>query len=220
MNSIPQTSGIYMITCTANGRIYIGSTFDIRARWLKHRRQLRAGTHHNLHLQRAWDKYGEQGFSFEVLEFVMSFALLEKEQGWLDKLKPFGNRGFNLSKVAGAPMKGKHHSNETKAKLSASSKGRSAWNKGIPSARKGVKMDIDAVERMAATKRGRPLSLQALAAASEVNAKEYILTNPDGIEMCIKDLGRFCREHGLNSSGVYHIVNKNKTYRGWKCRHA
>src|SRR5229473_6154293 len=64
--NIPTTSGIYKITCTANKRIYIGSAVNLRKRKNEHWNAFKRNQHHNRHLQRAWDKYGEQAFTFEV----------------------------------------------------------------------------------------------------------------------------------------------------------
>src|SRR5690242_8081336 len=82
---VPRTSGVYQILCKPTGKIYIGSTVDLCARWNIHRIMLRRKTHHNTHLQQAWDKYGEESFEFSVLEFVKVSALLQTEQSWIDK---------------------------------------------------------------------------------------------------------------------------------------
>ena len=60
--------GVYMIKNKINGKFYIGSSVDITYRWARHKRQLRNGNHHSIHLQRAWDKYGEENFEFKVIE--------------------------------------------------------------------------------------------------------------------------------------------------------
>jgi hypothetical protein len=56
-------SGIYAIRCLANGKVYVGSSAGIDARWSEHRYDLNAGRHHSPHLQNAWVKYGAAGFS-------------------------------------------------------------------------------------------------------------------------------------------------------------
>lgn len=120
MGIIPSSPGVYKITCTANHKVYIGSTTEIRKRWSWHRSDLRRGIHHNRHLQFAWSKYGKQAFTFEILEMVM-FAehLHEREQYWLDHYRAYDPKlGFNIGKVARAPWLGRAHSEETKQKLS------------------------------------------------------------------------------------------------------
>lgn len=65
--------GIYMIINILNSKRYVGQATNINERWTNHRRMLRRGVHgitktnpHTDHLQRAWNKYGENNFRFEV----------------------------------------------------------------------------------------------------------------------------------------------------------
>jgi group I intron endonuclease len=126
MQTIPRTSGIYKWTCTPTGRIYIGSAVNLQARWYGHRATLRGGRHSNAYLQHAWNKYGEDAFTFEVLELVLAPFLLEREQYYLDKLKPFTrNNGFNIYPTAGSPY-GYEVSDEARQKMSVSQKKRAA----------------------------------------------------------------------------------------------
>ncbi len=105
-NLIPNASGIYTITCTANKRIYIGSTSNLQVRRNSHFNSLRQNKHHNPIMQNAWNKYGEQSFVFEVLELVLPMDPTNREQYWLNKFKPYGRKGFNIAHDARAPMRG------------------------------------------------------------------------------------------------------------------
>ena len=62
--------GVYAITCTANGRQYIGSTRRFQARWARHQHELRQGRHKNLALQADYEQYGPTAFRFEPLSLV------------------------------------------------------------------------------------------------------------------------------------------------------
>src|SRR6266581_53602 len=104
MDTIPPASGIYKITCTANNRIYIGSALNLRERRRAHFGALRRNEHINKHLQNAWNKYGEQAFIFEVLEYILPMSLTAREQYWFNKLKPFGRKGFNIAREAGSTL--------------------------------------------------------------------------------------------------------------------
>jgi group I intron endonuclease len=98
---------IYRITCTANGKFYIGSTVNKAQRWARHRRQLRDGTHPNKHMLAAWQAHGEVAFLFDVLEDVAEpAALFAAEQKYLDQ-HAGKDYCFNWSLYAGAPMRGK-----------------------------------------------------------------------------------------------------------------
>ena len=61
-----------------NGKKYVGSAVNFKRRRRKHRKSLRKGTHHSPHLQNAWNKYGEDNFKFDVLEYVEDLKELEK----------------------------------------------------------------------------------------------------------------------------------------------
>lgn len=58
---------IYSITQISTNKIYVGLTTDYTRRKNEHLYDLRHNKHHNAHLQRAWDKYGESDFEFKVL---------------------------------------------------------------------------------------------------------------------------------------------------------
>lgn len=64
-----KVSGIYTITNKVTGKLYIGESLDIYRRWHdEHIPQLRKNCHYNKELQNDFNKYGEENFSFEVLE--------------------------------------------------------------------------------------------------------------------------------------------------------
>ena len=52
-----------------------------------HKLQLRKQSHHNPHLQNAWNKYGENNFYVMVTESVNPQNLFEVEQKYLDLVK-------------------------------------------------------------------------------------------------------------------------------------
>lgn len=64
-----KVSGIYTITNKITDKLYIGESLDIYRRWHKeHIPKLRKKQHYNKELQNDFNKYGEENFSFEVLE--------------------------------------------------------------------------------------------------------------------------------------------------------
>lgn len=88
--------GIYRIKNLENGKCYYGSSKDIKKRWRTHKNQLKSNTHHNSILQRAWGKYGENSFLFEIVELCDESLLHETEQRYLD-LYPEYNIGLKSS---------------------------------------------------------------------------------------------------------------------------
>lgn len=96
---------IYKIRNVVNNSYYVGSTVDSRKRFWAHRKALRAGTHDCIHLQRAWNKYGEDCFKFEIVEQMESRdALYPAEQKWLNE--HFGaDYCYNTAAHADSPMR-------------------------------------------------------------------------------------------------------------------
>lgn len=96
--------GIYKITNTVNGKFYIGSSVRIKQRWRNHRSDLRGNRHHSVHLQNAWNKYGEAAFVHSIIEECSKETLLEREQYYMDLWNPLDiNVGYNVAKEAAKP---------------------------------------------------------------------------------------------------------------------
>lgn len=111
--------GIYAITSPSGG-MYVGSAASFRNRWSHHRRLLRKGSHHSPALQSAFNKYGEDQMVFSKLVVCAKQDLTRYEQIAMDALQP----RYNVLKFARSPL-GVKHSDETKAKISASMVGKS-----------------------------------------------------------------------------------------------
>lgn len=80
--------GVYIIVNLVNGKVYVGSALDVDYRWKTHQDQLNAGTHLNLHLQSAWNKYGSSFFEFELLEEVNDLIWLRaRESAWIRRFE-------------------------------------------------------------------------------------------------------------------------------------
>lgn len=77
--------GIYKIQNKISGKLYIGSSYNIRERIINHKSMLRCNKHHSIHLQRAYNKYGINNFIFEILEECDINDLMVKEQYYIDK---------------------------------------------------------------------------------------------------------------------------------------
>ena len=92
-------SGIYVITNRLGFYKYIGQSRNILKRWKEHKYRLRRNKHHNPYLQNAWNKYGERNFNFEVIEFCKDYELNDKEQYWLERLKPEYNIIRNIFEI-------------------------------------------------------------------------------------------------------------------------
>jgi group I intron endonuclease len=118
--------GIYKIVNLINEKVYVGSAQrTIEKRWREHKNNLKRNKG-NRHLQRSWDKYGSSNFSFVVIENVEDLSLLyEREEYWINELKACDEKfGYNICPKPKNPPVCKGQTEETRAKISASKKGK------------------------------------------------------------------------------------------------
>ncbi len=107
-----KVAGIYALYCSGDNKYYIGSSVDIKKRWIGHSSLLRNNKHYNFYLQNAWNKYGESTFSCYVIEVFnwkreddarrskQLAALHEREQIYIEKYDATNHKkGFNLTSV-------------------------------------------------------------------------------------------------------------------------
>ena len=76
--------GIYEIKNKINGNVYIGETFNIERRFEGHKNELLCNIHHNINLQRDFNKYGFFNFNFSVIqEYTDKDKSVITHQDWL-----------------------------------------------------------------------------------------------------------------------------------------
>lgn len=99
--------GIYQIKSLASGKVYIGRSADLDGKINSDRFQLRNNMHMNRELQGDFNALGEEKFAFEILDrlppkedpgYNYDADLQILEALWLDKLQPFGARGYHKQK--------------------------------------------------------------------------------------------------------------------------
>jgi group I intron endonuclease len=118
--------GIYVIKNLVNNKVYIGQAENVYGRWGIHIKELVFGIHINNHLQKAWDKYGEDKFEFSILERCEVSELDTKEIKFVADFKSSDERyGYNKTE-GGAGRRGFKVSDETKHKISIKAKIRGA----------------------------------------------------------------------------------------------
>ncbi len=99
-----KAAGVFQVKNTANGKVLLGSSMNLEGPLNRNKFMLTIGRHPNVVLQRDWDATGPGNFIFEVIEevkvsddphFDVDDELTLLEQIWLEKLQPFGEKGYN-----------------------------------------------------------------------------------------------------------------------------
>lgn len=179
-------SGIYGIRNRTTGHVYIGSSSDLERRWRQHRSLLNRGAHPTPRLQAAWLAHGEDLFLFVVLETCRPEVLVDREQWWLDTVRPHvPDVGYNeLSKV-----RSDWSNAEFRRLMSAANKRRANTPEGraqIKAAR-AKRKDYSQMSRVRSFR--KPGNQHRLwTAQDELYLMEHY--GPDGAQACAKVLGR------------------------------
>lgn len=240
------TMGIYEVVNTINDKKYIGSSVNIEKRFDWHRSALRNSFHWNPHLQRSWDKHGENMFQFRILIVCTNpNILLVTEQAFIDNWKP----EYNMGSAIGGPMPettkqkirlkqlgrlnsfyGKKHTEETKYKMRRWQQNRpplskearqkiSIANKGRPSKLRGRILSEETKRKMSVAKMGTIFSVESRQKMANAKAGLYpSFTGPNGIMYSSgRNLRAFCRQHKLDSGAMCRVVRgKQKSHLGWR----
>ena len=100
--------GVFQIRNTITDKVFIDSSTNVPGKINRHKFALNAGSHVSKKLQADWNQLGAESFEFETLEPVeprddqnydYAADLKVLEDLWLEKLDPFGERGYNDRKL-------------------------------------------------------------------------------------------------------------------------
>jgi len=118
--------GIYKITNVLTNQCYVGQSQGVRKRVTEHFRLLRSGKHSNPKLQRSYNKYGPEAFTWSMeVECDTPEELDKLENAFLQGDAEFDEPTvFNIANEAKVPMRGKRHSGETRLQISNAKRGR------------------------------------------------------------------------------------------------
>ena len=99
--------GVYQIKNLKSGKIFIGSSTNIHGRINRIKFQLKNNSYPNRQIQKDFLEIGEAYFSFDVLDnlspkedpnYDYNEELNILEEMWLEKIKPYENKGYNTKK--------------------------------------------------------------------------------------------------------------------------
>lgn len=89
--------GIYKITNTINGKIYIGKSKNIGRRWCVHKCPSTQVSEYQSPIYKAMKKYGNDKFNIEILEECLESELDNREEFYISSLKSQEREiGYNI----------------------------------------------------------------------------------------------------------------------------
>lgn len=100
--------GVFQIRNLTNDKVFVDSSLNIPGKINRHRFTLNAGSFKSRSLQKDWNELGEASFEFETLEPVEPRSDLNYDYAadvqfledlWLERLQPYGERGYNERKL-------------------------------------------------------------------------------------------------------------------------
>lgn len=199
------SSGIYQIKNKINGKLYIGSAVDLLKRKSHHFWHLRKGIHGNGHLQSAYNKYGHDAFSFEILLFCDRKDLVFYEQTVIDGFATHDRDvGYNLRIIANtnAGTKRTLEQREASRKLRASSE----YLNKVMKSKTGNRHNCIVLQKFVERRKGHPYWLVKCDCG-----KEYVAELGSIVSGNIISCGCFKRKPGRNNFGLA----QTKEYRRW-----
>lgn len=125
INPFNQLSGIYRILNKINGNCYIGSSLNVEKRYKHHLSTLRHNSSRCSILQKAFNKYGEDNFEFQVILCCKPEYRLYYEQQLIREL----NSQYNVfTNVSDSPLRQFTFTEQSKLKMSIAHKGKNYQN--------------------------------------------------------------------------------------------
>jgi hypothetical protein len=107
----PRPMGVFLIRNNLSDRVFLAAGIDLQGLINRYKFHLQHGSHPNKSLQADWNELGSANFAFEIVDelqppndpaFDARAELVVLENLWLEKLQPFGERGYNEPKLSRA----------------------------------------------------------------------------------------------------------------------
>lgn len=109
----PRPMGVFVIRNNLTDKVFLEAGLDLHGIINRHKFQLKNSVHQNKSLQVDWNEFGSNNFAFEIVdeltprndpEFDYRAELDFLEKLWLEKLQPYGERGYNEPKLSRTEM--------------------------------------------------------------------------------------------------------------------
>nr|YP_009261993.1 GIY-YIG endonuclease [Chrysoporthe austroafricana]AMX22068.1 GIY-YIG endonuclease [Chrysoporthe austroafricana] len=208
-------SGVYRWTNKVNGNAYIGSSKNLGPRLQQYYGKSLVNNQKTSLIYRAILKHGHENFTLEILEYCGKDETIQREQYYMDLLKPV----YNILLVAGSPLGRKFplevriqmaksklgftHSEETKALMSKIAQNRifsDITRSRLSLARQGKKFSLETLTKMSEAKLGIKRSketIDKIKAYQSTRVKQPV----SGTNLSVTDLN-------TNETVIYESVRK------------
>ncbi|WP_080579728.1 GIY-YIG nuclease family protein [Sinorhizobium fredii] len=96
--------GVYTLTHLESGAVYVGGSSHVPTRNFSHLYKLARGRHENSTIQALYDASpsGNSAFECAMIECCNRDDLVEREQFWIDALKPYASEVGRLVGIVGS----------------------------------------------------------------------------------------------------------------------
>ena len=208
-------SGVYRWINNSNGKSYVGSSIDLVSRLYSYYSLRFLEKQTSSLICKALLKYGHSAFTLDILEYCEPENNIEREQYYIDLLKP----EYNIQKVAGSSI-GQKRTDETKLKISKYRSGRALaqdTKEKIAAAMLGRKHTVESIAKM----KNKVLSTQHLAKLRDHLAK---LNSLQGTKIKIIDTltneitlwdstYKAAKGIGVSQATIWRYLKAKKTYK-------
>ena len=222
--------GVYKITNPTNQDFYIGSAAtSFYKRFINHRRLLNHNTNPCVFLQHAYNKYKSVDFIFEVLEVCSKELCVQREQHYIDTLKPKYNVCKNAASTLGRRPTKAQRLNQLEAQRTFTDEQIilmfDLYNQGmkvfeiakiVNCKPNNVSSIINFPKRYELVKEKYNLQLTN---KKPKYAGKFLVTKPNGEEIVVDNLTKFATENDLDAPNLNRCANNiYKTSKGYKVK--
>lgn len=233
---------VYRATNIINGKVYIGQTIGTLNRRMVCHISDALLKKDNMYFHKAIRKYGKENFIWEIIVECKSLKELNKSEiGMIEKYDTF-SKGYNLTEggegVLGlwgeaAFWYGRHHTEESKKKMSEGKKGEKNYNYGkhptketrekMSKSSEGKKMSDSAREKVSKARKDKKHSKEHTEKLAKATSKKYKIITPEGDIIFIHGIVKFCKSYKkekLNPGNLIKVAKGRQKYcKGYKCEY-
>lgn len=212
---------IYKFTNILNSKVYIGYTNNIPRRLYYHKR--------NCKIQKsafydAINKYGWDNFHFEIIYQSLDGDYCHNimEEYFIREYHSHIDEGFGYNMTYGGDGQ-KNPSAETRWKIGTANRGKKRNPLNEETKRKIGLANSKKKRTQQEKEHLRQINLSKKQSEESIlkRSKSYIVIDPSGNYITVKNLNRFCKENDLNQGAMSSIARGlSNTHKGWSCKFA